>query len=97
MNDNGSFILNHVTDNSSEMVTRQAFGLEYYHNQNTPDKSHYFGVDVHMPDNQSIDISSAKNIVLQVGNGNDNSTYPMPMQILRYYFQIMVVIMFENH
>ena len=76
MNDNGSFILNHVTDNSSEMVTRQAFGLEYYHNQNTPDKSHYFGVDVHMPDNQSIDISSAKNIVLQVGNGNDNSTYP---------------------
>ena len=58
------------------MVTRQAFGLEYYHNQTTPDKSHYFGVDVHMPDNQSIDISSAKNIVLQVGNGNDNSTYP---------------------
>ena len=45
--------------------------LEYYHNQTTPDKSHYFGV--HMPDNQSIDV--VKNIVLQVGNGNDISTY----------------------
>ena len=61
---------------ASEKVTRQSYGVQYYHDNTTLDNSSRFGLTIQGPDNGSVDISASDTMLIQMGNGTDNTSFP---------------------
>lgn len=72
----GNFLHAWEVASSAEKQARQSYGVQYYHDNTTLDNSSRFGMAIQGPDNSSVDVSASEKLLIQMGNGTDNASFP---------------------